>query len=96
MYSVIKKHESLVDSVLATIVSEDETKLSKWDQKPSMQKAASLVSLVTEMHNERKFLTFKLDRAEQEVERVREQNRELKKELRRSHLTSKKRKEKAA
>ncbi|WZZ18951.1 hypothetical protein YC2023_112040 [Brassica napus] len=90
------KHESLVDSVLATIVSEDETKLSKWDQKPSMQKAASLVSLVTEMHNERKFLTFKLDRAEQEVERVREQNRELKKELRRSHLTSKKRKEKAA
>ncbi|KAG5387150.1 hypothetical protein IGI04_038620 [Brassica rapa subsp. trilocularis] len=94
--SVIKKHESLVDSVLATIVSEDETKLSKWDQKPSMQKAASLVSLVTEMHNERKFLTFKLDRAEQEVERVREQNRELKKELRRSHLTSKKRKEKVA
>lgn len=96
MCSVIKKHESLVDSVLATIVSEDETKLSKWDQKPSMQKAASLVSLVTEMHNERKFLTFKLDRAEQEVERVREQNRELKKELRRSHLTSKKRKEKVA
>ncbi|CAG7866992.1 unnamed protein product [Brassica rapa] len=78
------------------LVGEDETKLSKWDQKPSMQKAASLVSLVTEMHNERKFLTFKLDRAEQEVERVREQNRELKKELRRSHLISKKRKEKAA
>ncbi|KAJ4889965.1 Uncharacterized protein Rs2_29713 [Raphanus sativus] len=78
------------------MVSEDETKfgrmlmeaniedqscqtlLSKWDQlKPSMQKA---VFLVTKILKEKEFLVLKLDRAEKEVEIVREQNRKLDKE----------------
>ncbi|CAH8382400.1 unnamed protein product [Eruca vesicaria subsp. sativa] len=99
--NVINKQECLVDSVLATIVSGDETKfgrmlleeniqdqsclplLRKWNQlKPSMHKAISLVFMLINIEKEKECLIVKLERAEQELELAREQNREVHKESR--------------
>lgn len=94
--------DCLVDSVLASFVSKDESMLlgrifleanvedkscqnllSKWDQlKPSTQKVVSLVSVVKRIEKEKKCLILNLAKAEQEVELVSEQNRELDRENR--------------
>ncbi|ESQ35342.1 hypothetical protein EUTSA_v10008342mg [Eutrema salsugineum] len=58
--------------------------LSKWDQlKPSTQRVVSLVSMVKKIEKEKECLVLNLAKAEQEVELVCEQNRELDKENRR-------------
>ncbi|EOA36967.1 hypothetical protein CARUB_v10009927mg [Capsella rubella] len=58
--------------------------LSKWDElKPSTQKVLSLVSVVKRIEKEKECLILNLAKAEQEVELVSEQNRELDRENRR-------------
>ncbi|CAH2037675.1 unnamed protein product [Thlaspi arvense] len=95
------EEDCLLDSVLASFFSEDESfigrifleanienqscqgLLSKWDQlKPSTQKAVSLVSMVKKIEKEKECLVLNLAKAEQEVEFVCEQNRELDRENR--------------
>ncbi|KAL1203622.1 hypothetical protein V5N11_033479 [Cardamine amara subsp. amara] len=95
------EEDSLVDSVLTSFVSRDETKLgrifleaniedeccqtllSKWDElKPSTQKVVCLVSMVKRIEKEKECLILNLAKAEQEVELVSEQNRELDRENR--------------
>ncbi|CAD5312726.1 unnamed protein product [Arabidopsis thaliana] len=60
-----------------------ETLLRKWDQlKPTTQKFVSLVSMVKRIEKEKECLIMNLAKAEQEVELVSEQNRELDRENR--------------
>ncbi|CAA7032539.1 unnamed protein product [Microthlaspi erraticum] len=91
------EEDSLLDSILAsdeTIIGrvfleanvEDEScqaLLRKWDQlKPSTKKAVCLVAIVKKVEKEKECLILNLSRAEQEVELVSEQNRELDEENR--------------
>ncbi|KAG2323812.1 hypothetical protein Bca52824_006540 [Brassica carinata] len=94
----LEEEERLVDSFLASFVREDETKfgrvfleaniqdqslLSRWDElKPSTRKAVSLVAMVKKIEKEKECLILNLAKAEQEVELVCEQNRELDEENR--------------
>ncbi|KAF8099268.1 hypothetical protein N665_0247s0047 [Sinapis alba] len=94
----LEEEECLVDSVLAAFVNEEEIKcgrvfletniedqslLSRWDElKPSRRKAVSLVSMVKRIEKEKECLILNLAKAEQEVELVCEQNRELDEENR--------------
>ncbi|XP_013584381.1 PREDICTED: golgin subfamily A member 6-like protein 22 [Brassica oleracea var. oleracea] len=89
----LEEEERLVDSVLSSFVSEDEIKfgrvfleanikdrslLSRWEElKPSTRKAVSLVAMVKRIEKEKECLILNLAKAEQEVEIVCEQNREL-------------------
>ncbi|KAG7597046.1 hypothetical protein ISN44_As06g014540 [Arabidopsis suecica] len=60
-----------------------QTLLRKWDQlKPTTQKVVSLVSMVKRIEKEKECLILNLAKAEQEVELVSEQNRELDRENR--------------
>ncbi|KAG7591685.1 hypothetical protein ISN45_Aa01g006840 [Arabidopsis thaliana x Arabidopsis arenosa] len=59
------------------------TLLRKWDQlKPTTQKVVSLVSMVKRIEKEKQCLIMNLAKAEEEVELVSEQNRELDRENR--------------
>lgn len=94
----LEEEERLVDSVLASFVSEEEIKfgrvfleaniqdqslLSRWEElKPSTRKAVSLVSMVKRIEKEKECLILNLAKAEHEVEIVCEQNRELDEENR--------------
>ncbi|KAJ0257007.1 Uncharacterized protein HA466_0079500 [Hirschfeldia incana] len=95
----LEEEERLVDSVLASFVSEEEVKfgrvfleenvgdsqslLRRWEElKPSRRKAVSLVSIVKRIEKEKECLMLNLEKAEQEVELVCEQNRELDEENR--------------
>ncbi|CAN8246801.1 unnamed protein product [Cochlearia groenlandica] len=93
--------EDLLDSVLGSLISKDETVmgrlflesniqdqscqtlLSKWDQlKPTTQKVLSLVSMAKKFEKEKECIIQNLAKAEQEVELVSSQNRELDRENR--------------
>ncbi|CAG7868918.1 unnamed protein product [Brassica rapa] len=94
----LEEEERLVDSVLSSFVSEEEIKFgrvfleaniedqslfNRWEElKPSTRKAVSLVAMVKRIEKEKECLILNLAKAEQEVEIVCEQNRELDEENR--------------
>ncbi|XP_010458977.1 PREDICTED: uncharacterized protein LOC104740146 [Camelina sativa] len=86
LYSLVSREDESVSSGRSFLEANVEDKccqalLSKWDElKPSTQKVASLVSMVKRIEKEKECLILNLAKAEQEVELVMEQNRDLDKE----------------
>uniref|UniRef100_A0A1J3FA03 Uncharacterized protein n=1 Tax=Noccaea caerulescens TaxID=107243 RepID=A0A1J3FA03_NOCCA len=84
--SLISKDETMVGRVFLEANIGDKTcqaLLSKWDRlKPSTQKVLSLVSKANKFEKEKQCIILNLAKAEQEVELVSKQNRELDKENR--------------
>jgi len=85
--SFVSNEETLsLGRIFLEAYSEDkccETLLRKWDQlKPRTKKVVSLVSMVKRIEKEKECLIMNLAKAEQEVELVSEQNRELDRENR--------------
>ncbi|KFK32088.1 hypothetical protein AALP_AA6G197800 [Arabis alpina] len=85
--SLISNDETLMGRLFLEANIHDQTcqtLLRKWDQlKPSTQKVLSLVSKAKKFEKEKECIILNLTKAEQEVELVSKQNRELDKENRR-------------
>ncbi|XP_010496379.1 PREDICTED: uncharacterized protein LOC104773459 [Camelina sativa] len=87
-HSLVNREDEIVSSGRSFLEANVEDKccqalLSKWDElKPSTHKVVSLVSMVKRIEKEKECLILNLAKAEQEVELVMEQNRDLDKENR--------------